>query len=352
MARSRISFGIFVPFLLVLVAAATWSIAWYYIADEAEIRIAAAIDDASGRGVTLDCDDRVIGGYPFRIEFRCTGAQLIVEDDKGQITVRSQSLLGVALAYDLNQIIVELQGPTLIDTFKLGGVRQKFAIATKTARASFEFDGTDISAVSILATGVAADIPPLGLLNMSQVSRVAADRAILHARRAGDAALDVAFTVDKFQLVGELAQSWFEAPELVAEQMDFLGQFTQVDFAPADAGENAVIAWQGRGGQLKIQRLKVETPALDFEISGIGKLNTSGEVIGNFTGIFGKLDRLIEELKRRGVLNDDSATLAAGAVGLLARPVKGSTKMQLPVSVTDGEVYIGPIKSMVLPPLF
>jgi len=352
MARSRTKIGIFAPFLLVLVAAGTWSVAWYYIAQEAGVRIAEAIDEASGRGITLDCGDQEIGGYPFRIEFRCADPQLVIENASGQTTLRSQLLVGVALAYNLDQIIVELYGPTRIDTFELGGARQNFTIATNKARASFDFTGTQVSAASIVAENVEVAIPNLGLGNFAETSVVSADRAVFHLRQADQTAVDVAFTIDKYRLAGELALTWFEAPELVAGQVDFLGQLTDVDLGPVGSFADALFTWQGRGGELKIQSFKVDAPALDFEISGIARLDASGEVQGDFTGIFGKLDRLIDELKLRGVLNDDSAKLAAGAVGLLARPVEGSAKVQLPVNVTDGEVFIGPIKTLILPPLF
>jgi len=352
MAVSRISLGIFAPFLLVVIAAITWSVAWFYIAGEADIRITQAIDEASGRGLTLECGGRDISGYPFRIEFRCTDPQLVIENDTGQVTIRAKLLLGIALAYNLDRIIVDLTGPTDIDTFELGGVRQNFSVATKTARTSFDFTDGRISAASFVATGLGVDIPTLGLLNSGETSEISADRAAFHFRPAEKRALDIAVTVDKYQLAGEMAQAWFEAPDLVGDKVDFLGQLTNSDLFWGSSFGNAVVVWQQEGGQLSIQRLTVDTPALDFEISGVATLNGSGDVQGNFTGVFGKLDRLIDELKQRGILNDDSAKLAAGAVGLLARPIKGSTKMQLPVSVTDGEVFIGPIKTLILPPLF
>ncbi|VAW12316.1 hypothetical protein MNBD_ALPHA09-725 [hydrothermal vent metagenome] len=352
MARSRIPLGFLTPLLLVAFAAGAWSVAWFYLSGEADKRIIAAIDEASGRGWTLDCEDRGIGGFPFRVEFRCAGAQLVIEDARGRTTIRSEALLGVALVYKLDSAIVEVTGPTRIDTFELGGLRRNYLVATDTARASFTSADGQIVAVSVEATRVTADIPSLGLLNSGEASRISADRAEFHVRQAENAALDVSITIDNSQLAGELAQSLFEATKLLAEKLDFLGQLTRTDAFRSASAAIDLAAWQGQGGELRIQRLKVDTRALDVEVSGVARIDAFGNAEGKFKGIFGKLDLLIDELKARGVLDDDSARFAAGAVGLLARPIKGTSRVQLPVNVSDGEVFLGPIKTMILPPLF
>lgn len=352
MARSRIPLGVLTPLLLVALAAGMWALAWVYLADEAEKRIAAAIEEASGRGWTLDCEDQTVGGFPFRVEFDCAEPQFVIEDARGRTTIKSRVLLGVALVYDLDSVIVEVTGPTTVDTFQLGGMRRSYGVATDTVRASFDFTEGRVGAVSVVATAVDADIPSLDLLNTGEGSLVSAARAAFHLRRADGAALDVSITIDDARLAGEVAESLFEAPELLAEQLDFLGQVTKTDAFGAVSPAIGLAAWQGQGGELHIQRLKIETPALDVEISGIGKLDASGNAEGKFKGTFGKLDRLIDELKARGVLDNDGARIAAGAIGLLARPIKGTSKVQLPVNVNAGEVFLGPLKTMILPPLF
>ena len=354
MARSRSSLGIFTPLMLILVAGLTWGAAWFFLANVAEDRIADTLKQASARGWTLSCGDQALGGFPFRIEFDCNAPQLAIETARSRVTVKSQQLKLVALVYNLDQGIAEVAGPTTIETFQLGGVRRTYSLRTDSARASVEFIEGDAIAVSAVLSKVNAEIPTLDLLNDGSTSTYVADRAAFHLRQAiaKTDVLDLALTLDNSRLAGELSGIFFEVPELTAKTVDFLGQMTKKNVLRSGSFTDNAVLWQAAGGEMQIQRFKIEAPALDVEVSGVGRLDNSGKAEGKFKGVFGKLKQLIKDLKSRGVLNDDGARLAAGAVGLLARPVKGSARVELPVSVTAGEVFLGPLRTMVLPPVF
>ena len=352
MARSRRSLGILTPLFLLLSAAATWSFVWFYLSQEADARITEALATASEKGWTLTCGNRAIRGFPFRLEFDCGQPELVSETTSERLTVTAQRLLGVALIYNIKHVIVEVEGPTQVSTFKLGGERRALEVKTGSARASFELEDNGLAAVSFVATEALSQIPAFGLLHQSRGSAFATERAALHIRKIDATTHDIALKFDNTKLEGELSSALFESETLIAKTMDFVGQMKQSHALFHRSPAPGLAAWQAAGGEMHVRHLIVDAPALDIELSGVSTLDTWGRINGKFKGVFGKLNQLITDLKARGVLNDDGARLAAGAIGLLARPTKDGSKAELPVKISGGDVFLGPIKAMVLPALF
>ena len=103
--RSR--FWLYTPFVLLLLLAIAWSIAWFVIRN----RTAEALDgwiaaEARG-GRQWTCGDRTIAGYPFRIEIICNSLDL----KRGAITASFGRTEAVAQVYQPRRIITEVAGP-------------------------------------------------------------------------------------------------------------------------------------------------------------------------------------------------------------------------------------------------
>ena len=103
--RSR--FWLYTPFVLLLLLAIAWSIAWFVIRN----RTAEALDgwiaaEARG-GRQWTCGDRTIAGYPFRIEIVCNSLDL----KRGAITASFGRTEAVAQVYQPRRIITEVAGP-------------------------------------------------------------------------------------------------------------------------------------------------------------------------------------------------------------------------------------------------
>src|SRR5215475_1051593 len=101
---------LFMPFALVVVVAAGWSVVWFYAAARAEPELAAWREAERRSGRTQDCASQSIGGYPFRIEVRCGGAGLEL---KGTPTLQLKLPLALVAVqvYDPKLLIGEFTGP-------------------------------------------------------------------------------------------------------------------------------------------------------------------------------------------------------------------------------------------------
>ena len=64
--------AVFVPFALLVALAVIWTGLWFYAASAAETALAGWRAREAKSGRTYECGSQSIGGFPFRIEVRCT----------------------------------------------------------------------------------------------------------------------------------------------------------------------------------------------------------------------------------------------------------------------------------------
>ncbi|WP_230534308.1 DUF2125 domain-containing protein [Microvirga roseola] len=108
--RSR--FWLYTPFVLLLLVAIAWSVAWFVIRNRADEALDTWLAAEAQAGRQWVCTDRRIGGYPFRIEVACDSLTL----NQGAITASFGPVEAVAQVYQPRRIIAEIQGPfTLTD---------------------------------------------------------------------------------------------------------------------------------------------------------------------------------------------------------------------------------------------
>ena len=104
-----------VAFAALVVLAAAWSGFWYFAASKAEAVISAWIEQESRAGRVYACASRTIGGYPFRIELRCSDPVMELTSLQPPRVVKAKDLVALAQVYEPNLIIAEITGPLSVD---------------------------------------------------------------------------------------------------------------------------------------------------------------------------------------------------------------------------------------------
>ena len=103
---------------LVLIAAivvlliAGWTALWFYAAARARTEIAAWREREFQAGRFYDCASELIGGFPFRIEWRCAGARLEFQGTP-MLELKLPVILAAVQLYDPTLLISEFTGPQL-----------------------------------------------------------------------------------------------------------------------------------------------------------------------------------------------------------------------------------------------
>ena len=96
--------GLFMLFLFAL-----WFGGWYAFANYADGKIGEALVGVRDRGVTVDCSNREMVGFPFRIGVRCDAVNVAHNRDK--FKMETGAIRTAAQLYAPGELIAEVDGP-------------------------------------------------------------------------------------------------------------------------------------------------------------------------------------------------------------------------------------------------
>src|SRR5437899_904379 len=189
--RRRPLWRLFLPSILLLIAAAAWSAFWFYAASEAEVKADAWRAQEAISGRVYDCAKRTVAGFPFRLEVRCDGASVsLISQTAGKaitpdapITARLGEILVGAQVYDPKLLIAEFTAPAMIAE-RAG--QPSMSVNWRKARASV----VGLPAVPQRAS-IVFDDPDIARLNGSMQNTLARAKHIeLHGRVAEGSEVD------------------------------------------------------------------------------------------------------------------------------------------------------------------
>jgi hypothetical protein len=282
--RSR--FWLYAPFVLLLLLAIAWSVAWFVIRNRTAEALDGWIAAEARAGREWTCADRRIAGYPFRIEVICNALDL----KRGAVSASFGRTEAVAQVYQPRRIITEVAGPLRVTD------------GTVTAQGSWDLlqASVNTSARGLQRLSVAATAPkvtvtgsPAGEFNGS------GKRLELHVRpnpsRAAEQAADVAASVTEARI--PLLDAFIGGAEPTNLNADIT--VTQADGFRGGTIAEEMELWRKAGGKLDILILSA--------VKGTRQVETKGEL------------RLDEQHRPAGQLN----VAAAGLDGLLGNLTGG-----------------------------
>lgn len=319
--RTRL-FALLAGFVLLLGIA--WAGVWLYLAGQLDRRVASAIDAAAGGGTRIECANREISGFPFRIGLRCDSVS--VDAEANGIAASAGALRTAAQLYRPGHVVGEIDGPLV-------------AVVPNMAPVEFGWDlaqaSTSLWTEGLERVSVAVDNPRIRLVDAppEDLPIARSQRLELHARRNGEA-LDFAFT--DMGLVVVVPGLGPLAPFDLTGDMSVDGAARWL--SEGIPGGDASTALRGEAGTLRSVRFVVhQNGALD--LSGPFTVSEAGEISGDFRlGI--ENPQAIADVV--GVLFPAArsiATTVAGTIGLAGRQENGRTVID--VQVRDGEMRLG-----------
>ncbi|CAN7616108.1 DUF2125 domain-containing protein [Phenylobacterium sp. LjRoot225] len=111
-ARKPRRLGLYLPFVLLLVAAVAWSVFWLWARGQVQGRMEAAVADFSRAGYQLSWSRRTIGGFPFRMDVTLSDAR--VQEPSGW-SLQAPVLEGEAFLYSTGMwVLAAPQGLTFV----------------------------------------------------------------------------------------------------------------------------------------------------------------------------------------------------------------------------------------------
>jgi hypothetical protein len=353
-APRRRSIGWLIPGLLVIILAAGWCAFWFFAVGQARDRIAGWIEREQRSGRNYTCNDQSLGGFPFRIEFRCSNAVAELPKAQPPLHLALDKVTAAVQIYQPTLMLAEFDGPVTIADL---GQAPKMTADWSLAQLSLRGTPRNPQRVSFAADKLTVD-----RAGAEKSERVfAATHAELHGRIASGSAQENPVIDVATSLASASAPALHP---LAAQLFDFNADtrlFGLKNFAPKPWAER-FREIQAADGRIEVRNLRLKQGDLLAVASGTLKLTPSGFLDGDLqvtaTGVEKALAALGVDLSRMGGARNERIgaalsfldKLAPGAVtgvmSLLGEPaeLEGRKAAKMPLRFRDGAATLGPLK--------
>ncbi|WP_036255219.1 DUF2125 domain-containing protein [Methylocapsa acidiphila] len=335
--KSLISSG---PITMVLALFAAviigWSLFWFVASRRADGALATWIEHEAAAGRSWICPDKRISGYPLEIEVSCANPLF-----QGEIAGKkfTGSLRGLRVASPLlrsQTLVAELEAPLIVKTSD-GAVD---AVA-QWGSLGMEFVGRPeaFSRISLLGEQVTVQ----GLLGDLEKASGSASNVLAYVVSPPGAApfsYDFRLTVNDAQ--APVLDSRFGLQPPVTTTI--AGTITQANLAGAAKLQDSLEQWRVAGGKVDLKTIRLASGTSTLEGHGELALDDQHRITGNFPATIAGLEPFLQKL---GV---DPTLIAAGSLVanvLGKREAGGGSRLPVPISIADGWLSIGPVRSQV-----
>jgi hypothetical protein len=347
--RSRL--GLFLPYVLLAVVVVGWSAGWFWFRTRASSEIDAWIAREQAAGRAWTCADRSLGGYPFRIELRCSAVTLERADGRFRLGPST----AVAQIYQPRLVVFESAGPFHVEQGNLIGdaswknLQGSFhGAAEGFTRASLVVDNPDIT-----VTG--AEPGPIA---------VAGRHLELHARPTpgryeSDGAVDVSLRLSQAAVPQLDALTGTRDPA----DLSLDATLTQATVLRTGTVARELERWRQAGGTLDLTALSAAKGDQRVQAKGTLALDTAHRPAGQIDLRAAGVDALVGTIVGQRFGSDKGALvgqLVGGLLGLSRRPDpeapanRAPLKALPPLRLVDGRlVFSGfPIPNVHVPALY
>jgi hypothetical protein len=368
-ASRRRRWPIVLPSAVLVVLAALWTAGWFAIAARAPDAVADWRAREASAGRIYNCGTQSIGGFPFRIEVRCSDPSVELTGTVPPLALKAADALVAWQVYQPALVIGELAGP-----LELGerGKPASFQAHWRLAQASMRVSFTGLERVSIVSESPAVDRIEGG----GNSAWIKADRLELHGRSAADSPADNPAIDLVLRLIAASAPGLHP---LLAEPLD--ADITGVLHGVPDVAPKPwpvlFKEWQARGGSLEISKARVQQGNVIAVGAGTLSLTSRGGLSGQMQVAIVELARVLQALGVDRMVSQGDIGSAIDALdrmlpglGAIARQnagpgivaglgavgqnttLEGKPAVTVPLRFDDGEVLLGPFRLGRAPPLF
>ncbi len=360
---------IFAPTALIVVLALLWASGWFYASSLAQRELAGWREREAAAGRVYACATQDVGGFPFRIEVRCTDPSAELRSNRPPVALKAADLLVATQVYQPNFLISELTGPMTIGE---PGQPANYIANWRLAQSSLRGVPAAPERVSI-----ALDAPLVERLNgADKIAVFQAERAELHGRIAEGSAAQNPVLDLVLRLTAATAPDLHPLTRkpLDADVVAVLRGLK--DFAPKPWSDR-LRELQASGGTIEISKARVQQDDVIAVGSGTLRLSKRGALDGQINVTVVGLDKILKTLDLDRVMSQGDVGAAISALdrfipglGAIARQnaapsivaglgalgqrttLEGKPAISVPLRFADGTVLLGPLQVGQTPPLF
>ena len=336
--------GRYIALLLAIAAlAGGWPLLWNHASQVVEETVAGWRAREARLGRIHSCGAQTIGGFPFRVELRCERAVTLLHDNQPPLELKTADILVAAQIYQPTMLISEFTGPLTVGE---PGRSPDFTANWQFAQSSVRGTPAAPERVSIVFDNPTLDRVSGGAANLFKARRIE-----LHGRMAEGSAAERPAIEIVLRLTAAAAPT---LSPLSAQPVD--ADITAVlrglkDFSPKPWAVR-FREMQAAGGRIDIVAARLQQGETIAVGSGTLTLNARGRLDGQLNLTVAGLEALVNAV---GAATRQQSgfgfTLGLGLLGGSAQ-IDGRPAISLPLRVSDGAIFLGPIALGQVAPLF
>ncbi|GLQ05308.1 DUF2125 domain-containing protein [Sneathiella chinensis] len=291
-------------------------------------------------------------GFPYRIRMDIANFQMADPQADNAPEVRFETAWAIAQPWKLTHVIFGVGGENQVNwSQNHTDYSTLWSAETALGSATFETSGR-LKTLSIDLKTVEARPSWRGPLT--------AERLQLHTRpivreitTSDDKHPEVPGT--QISLRGDTIVPGLKEDIPLAETLEHFGLSAVMEGEPADLFDrDSAAKWRDKGGILDIQALETRWGDVKVDATGTLALDDEFRMIGAFTSRIVGINSILGTLHQNGRLDEQAAKTAGYALNLMTRKDKknGDRYLELPISLQEGSLYVGPLFLMRIPPLY
>jgi hypothetical protein len=326
-----------VPLGLFIAIAAAWTALWFRAASAAQQEIIHWKAREAQLGRHYACDSESVGGYPFRIEVRCVGAELS-SSSTDPLRIRAKDLVTIAQVYQPTLSIAEIGAPVSLEATRDGmALVAGWTLAQSSVRGLLPRPERISLAVDDLGLEVSGAPEKRTLLRAKHLelhSRLHPDSTAAHPVLE----LGVRLAAAEFPAAGPLA--------LVPLDLELAAVVRGLDDLAPRPVSVVLQQLQQAGGRVEVSWFRLRRG--DMVAVGAGQLGLSreGRLDGTLQVTIAGLDlRSLEGLVPRSAASLGRDGVAMSLLGLLGQPaeLEGRRAVAMPLRFANGAISLGPL---------
>ena len=360
--RGRIHWGVLTPTIAFGVLVAAYAVYWWVAAGEIRNRIEQAVLD-QGR-IEAAWSGLGVYGFPYRFTSSFTDPVVAAPHTPEQWRWEADEFSASFLPYDFGHVIFDVEGEQRLsfrDVTQRDAPRRNWRIRTEGAWSSY------VPMKGELFGRLAIDIRKLDAEREGSEETLQADRLQLHTRPApllvessmapgmpgtpqAATAIDIALQGDNMVLPPRLTPPAL-GPKAALVMMQ--ARMRNVPVTHAASPVEFARDWMAAGGTLAVSDLKVKWGPLDMDATGEVTLDEQGRPAGRFDAEIADYEGLVSALVKAGRIPQKNARMALAGLGLISQfQGNKSGRVRVPVVMSEGKLYLGPVPVATLDPVY
>lgn len=321
--------------ILILTGYAAW---WYLLVEQTRLQLDAWFENVRAAGHEVVYDDLLIAGFPSRITIDIDNLQFTHANGQWHVDVPHAQAYGAPWQLERIDgslgmpIRIEHQHRDRVDTYTASSTDNGFVV-TLSDQGTFQLIMTEA------AIAGSTMVQPI-MIDKLSASLMGGDTAIFF--RASLDASGILLPDPELSPFGEKITS-------LQTDIDVLGGPTR-----GESVAEKLDTWRLNGGVVEVRRLSVRHGVLGFDGDGTITLDQNLQPEGAFGASVTGFNPAVDALVSQGLVKEGEGRLAKAALGLFAKapPGGGPKSIDMPLTVQDRKLTVGPFPLMRLPRIY